>query len=822
MTAPPFATGRQKLPSTFWRWWFWKEWRLVKPLVLALVAVAPILSLMAICQGMFYPAQHIPPIATMYFTLAVPWLLAFALPLVLIAQELETGTMGWLQASSLSRKQLMLGKSMSCIAVLLTALMTSMIANAVYSSIEGDVLLRLVDKRWPVAGNFLPGDYPVWTLITALLFLISTAASYRCKTVFGATQLSLLAVALIFCLLVLLEGNGRHIGRYNTGSKHYTVLFVFLSVGCLIAGSASLFEGIRRLSPSTPSGLGQKTLLSDQSSRQWEISFSDQHFRPPMLREVTSGLLYLFFVGRWRRWVAFTGMIAFGLLCHALDIYDDRRFNGNSGIYMAAATLGCFLGTVFVGATIWQGDSSASSIRFLAERGISPSRIFFASHAIGLGLLFLLISCWFPISALIFKRGEPLISPLMLLLVGLVVYSTASYASQVLKTPLLAYLLAPIAALFALWWWSICTTVIGGSWLVTTTIHVGVIFFASWLGMRRYLSRQSRGTDFAIVIGVTIAIVCLPLLVPIIEFTQQPSVSPKALAELRMLAGESGYRRSAIEATYFLDHLEYDQELKPGWNRFPSAAHLDKEDSTKLAIASENFYYRWLEELQFQTSIWELSATSDAEGSLPEMTPEYVEEAWAETLLRTTKWIARLRPAADFLEQERLDQIEFWLASALFEPRTKEMLSVDQKREIASMLLTRDRRFKFRRAGLGLEFSNLDNARRHRSRSYWLLFSKPSGIETILAPNRPTEKVFAALLEGCSESANQGWRDKLRTLLPDRLWLTTDQLQSGNRLNGITSAVTLTPIVDYLAPGQLWNLDWEKDLENWKEEFDEG
>ncbi|MCM2370094.1 ABC transporter permease [Aporhodopirellula aestuarii] len=727
--------------------------------------------------------------------MAIPLLYATGAGAVMVGQERETGTMEFLSALPIAPAKINNTK-LFVSAIGLLALWIFVVAVTVFFA-RADTSRLAAGGILETASSSQP-RWMLWTVHSVYVLLIGFYAAWRIRNVL----LSVLATGVLATLPIAL--GFLYVPFVPTGVHEESVINAYTTlvsaVACVVAWwmmrrqarvmlsvvNAPAFDNRRSQKKNLDLGEGPCDFGSSFDAALWQYS----NFRWSLAVLIASFVL--------------------GLVVTMLISGVSR---GNGGLFGFALFLVCSiaLATSWLGVSVFQHDGSSQGLRFFADRGFAPRRVFFYRHAGPATRVVVLLLIYTMVAVLLQKFTEilgrvaqgvnaeaNLPSLAMMLILCVAVYSISQWASQLIKTPVIAYLLTPLIAFAGTLWLFICWSQFGVAlWCVMLSALLPL--YVSYRMMRRFMDQTDRVRSPVAAIGLVIVFVLIPMtyaltsrlsgwgitgwplrvrtLVAIIndEDGGMPH-QPTQLWHRSTYRDEWGGDFTTIEQA--IASIRYRRQTGLDWivglddirESHASAAMIDRDDSD-LYLARMNL-----------ARIRVASDESDAASN-----DEY--RAWLSAAVDTA---AALRRSYDISSQEEADRFEIWIADALANAVVDEFIHAQEVRELASRLPTPEQR----------------NAARLESARNCLVILEPTSetlirvAESLAAAKRLTESDLMRLHQTFYHPMTPFEIGVYGTRFRDR--------------DAICSLADSGYRADWY-PGRFWAMQWERDIEALRE-----
>ncbi len=500
-------------------WLVWKESRQLLPLVVALMIVAAILFL----SQLFFQDQ--PDWQHELIFLVFPGLFATGAGAVMVGQEREQGTMDWLSSLPITPRQLILTKFV--IALLGLAVMWILAAacmEAIYATQQRPSHWRSSAIRSASEGV----RYPMLVAHSIFVLVGGFYTSWRIKNQFHA----LIALVPLACLpMVLAELFDAIINPTARVIQAQSLWLVMSIVLIPVIAFLAYRTAAKTLSPQAAPGLRSRQIavrLRLPSRRSQAPVFGAQ--AAPMIWQAIHSAPLLLSVLSLSLLIGLVLPLFVSGSAEAIQIFNDPAL-------LLPIFLAPFLSVCWLAVSVFKGDGGVENIRFLADRGISPSLIFFARQSVPLAIIACALVIYTLLASFVSSLGgtQPGLSFLpslsFLALVMLVIYSVSQWISQIVRTLTLAVILAPVVAALVL------------GWLVSAVVELGTPIWiialcgampltATWLLMRRYLDMRDRPWSWCVGLVLVAALILLPIVGAVAGVTTPIGMSATTRAKL--------------------------------------------------------------------------------------------------------------------------------------------------------------------------------------------------------------------------------------------------------------------------------------------------
>ncbi len=645
-----------------WAGLLWKESRQLLPLLLILITVC---LLLIVCWSGFFDSRRDAAVQIRYLPLILPSLFAVGAAAVLVGQEREQRTLGFLTSLPIPPSLLIRAKFAVAIVGLAVMWLLCWVLN---------ILAGFSDTShhyaWPPqAANSNAAGICLLHLHSVFILMCGFFTAWTFKNTF-ASLIAVVPLALVpfsvrggwYALREQIWGY-RFIGP--TGSTVTTMIVTIPAIA--IVGWLGYRAAWRSLAPAEPprttTPAPARWLEGWRSGASIPVPETPYRFSLSSLvwqsvhhnRLILAGL------------VTMIGMGFVGLLVRSYSGIDQPE--KVAVILFASASA---LGVCWLGVFAFTGDGGVRRLQFLAERGVSPTKVLTGRHLVGLSILssLLMLYTWCSYQLPDGENDTSLILPsaAAVAIVVWVLYSVSQWTSQLVPMLATSAILAPVLSFFAVYWLGFAAVELDAPlWLIVLTGSLPMI--ATWLMMRRFMDGSRRWPIWltgAITVFLFGFLPVIPLAVDIARIPTMPAeVRASLLAEAKQLSRDRVVRLpvSLIDTRLSIDpEIEFDA----AWEQLESQSfhpidrllipRSDSRSPTHLSI-DQNV-------VNFALSI----ATYEKVRFLSSPSDESAVDSLAEWITTLTTLARGLRASRALEDQGSADKIEIWLTQTLASP----------------------------------------------------------------------------------------------------------------------------------------------------------
>ena len=657
----------------------WKETRQVIPLVLMLVGVAVFLVVVwALADS---PTNSLGDVGH-FLPLALPALYAAGAGAILIGQEKESRTLLWFTSLPIPPSRIFLVK----LCVAFAGLMVMWLCCLLLAMAADMMGLSRGVVQGPSAEESMAGSL-YWFVQSVFVLCCGFYTGWKFKQTF-TSLVAIVPFAVVpyvvaqFIAPMVLEQ------RYQTSAYESWILNLATLVGIAVVGWLAYRAAMHELSPSEPEIVSASPPTSlhawrpaasvpaptspfrfSLSSLVWQSIHHNGWFLTTVALAVILGSACMGLAGDWEAAKSDIPLIPFGIITGVL----------------AVSWLGVFA---------FNGDGSALRMRFLAERGVSPTLAWMGRHAIGISIMSLGVLIYFACSyrtmswTSAYRQPKPGIpSTLMVACVFWTVYSVSQWTSQWIRTIAASAVLAPVfSSLVAYWFVTTSIEQDAPFWLLLVCSAIPML--ATWMMMRHYMDSNRTWPIWTTSIMTAGLLAILPTLPFAIEVAKFPGITLATRARLFADANDIPAlvvpAQSMMRGASVIDPLRNDTGLSVE----SVVKLLDAQDhSPKVFFAAGNFDAKQHVPLHSDQFIL-LDSRANADFAkvrlIDSPDDERLIQEFGEWIDAQVHIAARLRLSNRWLDQSEADAVEIWLTQAMHSPALTPLLD----REFAKRAIT--------------------------------------------------------------------------------------------------------------------------------------
>ena len=690
----PLAAPDAGHVRSYWSWLLFKEAKQLAPLLIALCAAGFVLHLL--CK---FGYEHEQAAMHKISLMMIPLLFAIGAGPMLVSQEKEQRTLGWIGSLPVGPRSIVLSKLIVCavglaLSWLVSIGLTWLLAPPFFTS--GSI--SLPDLLYWICGTFA-----VLSLGFALAWKFSTAIS------------SLIALAIYCCVLTLA---GKIALNMFVTSETYDQSIELLSLGLLslVFAAAAVFYGQRAFITGAPTE-------SIFSSKRWDSGRIERH--PQKSRSSfwtlspSSSLIWQ--ISR-QNSLLWSGLLLIVVVSGSLFLFFRLNGNPSEVDLLLSVLLPGGLALSWLGASVFGSDAYRDRINFLAQRGVAPGLIWWTRMVLPLGSVGLLALLMFSYGLRVLEiEGD--FGVLMTLGVSAVpmIFAFTQWFSQWTRSTLLSFCVAPAAAAMIIGYQVFVTESLQAPWwILLPSVAVAIlatrIMLCPWMDGRfdlRYWT--GHGALLLVALGI-------PLIPFVYTWATYPDMSPEMQ---RSLAAEvEDYQRS--ERPIILDlksnrmGLATDDATAKSGNILESvSAILDsmeqelKATDGPVAIPGNKIAIRTANLLSLRMD----SIDAIAESEEPNDREQSYRQRYQGVILLLDDLVRHMRLSERLNEQDYADSIERWMVSELSRPGRRQIFTDQQYARIVASLADQDARNQARRRAIAMAWHESKTDSYHQFRN---------------------------------------------------------------------------------------------------------
>lgn len=682
---------------------WWKELRQLLPLGLMVAGMPLFFLVLVVLVGPLTSFESWDTLRTVpYLLLGAPILFAIGVGGMLVGQEKELGTLGWLSSLPIAARDIVrvkLGASFVGLAMVWLSMIPIYGLSLVIApgAASADMFMLV-----PMLGY------------SAFLLATSLALAWRFKSgmvsLFGAVPMAVLALVVASIVDGVVIGHG-------TTDNHVQTATVFVTCYLLFCGALLwLVErfGMQALAPANiPQAI--ETAVGDHRRTRTAVARNVQILRPFVALEwqfTRQNLAVL---------IGTSILLAVAVVAPSLIIVADGiRYNHHVHGVATAISFCCgFFAINWLAIGAYQGDTIHQRIRFLADRGISPRLAWLTRHTLPISILTLFVGSYSIIACFCFGFAEVLFGPsasVLAAFAGVVVlnYSVGQWIGQVVLSPVVAAIVGPIAGLVAIAYGVISVSTLGAPWWFAALV-AAIPVIATYTMMRRWMDRRfglSYWCAHGAVLAATLLIPAIPLFSAILL---EPSMSPQTAQELdEVFSGSHDVRAASDELSFstWEPHAHSQSISESGQSDSISSEKVTEAPVDTRSMSLSDQIDRTLADIANQLSRGERSL-----GVSSKRVTEYVKligqiarmsidkdandkvstEKYRQSVRLIVRITERMRLSPQIIDQDSADYLEIWLLSELKREQSLQRLGQEIYEESLRMLADQAGRNEARR-----------------------------------------------------------------------------------------------------------------------------
>ena len=704
----------------------WKEIRQGFPLLAVLLGVELLLHTLVVLGAGNAESRE----AHLLIMVLMPSLFAVGAGAILISQDKEQRTIGWLNSLPIAAGTILRAKFSVGIVGLAIVWLASIVMTLLFDSSSFSNMRK--------SNEGLPNV--IWPLNSIFLLLLGFATAWRWNSVLVALVM-ILPLAMFPTVVCLIEWEI----RADLFSLRDFLPDGLVAINYLLAISLSGWFAWR---------FGDAYLTAKGSDRRWSQRWQSVDFRtlrqsslPKTTQGLTPTLVWQFAWQNRMIPIAILALIAIPVLAVLLHFSGTKPDD-----WLFLPSVACWLIASWLGASVFQSDTLQSRIRFMAERGVAPNAIWWTRQIIpaslfALAAIILVLFVWLVPTARISNGPSPSNSiPLIALAVTLVIafYAAGQWYGQLFRSPIVSLVTVPAAMGLVVGYSFFAVTALGSTvWLLL--ISLSIAFVATRVMMHPWMDGR---TDMRYWLGhagfLSVAVV-LPAVPYLITAATYPSMPGSANREFVSLAGSlRGRRVEPMELVFSepkqpdlpieeltmdelaMDELAMDElamdELAMQGNELSAAAPVAPIVSAEIVKIDLGFVDQMkarIETIEIQLSkhagplkFSRAMHLVAAEAMLTRLNldetpndPTFLDR-YRKSMQLLDQIVKRMRLSWRLVDQDAADRMECWLLDQVQSKGSRELLGNALYSSIVRSLADRDGRMQSRKRAIVLSWSD--------------------------------------------------------------------------------------------------------------------
>lgn len=670
----------------------WKEFRQLLPLGLLFPLLAVIFFAVAMVPG------NTPLVTLMvgvfsFLAATMPGLYATGVGALSVSYEKEQRTLGWLASLPIKPIRIVRVKLLMACAglILFWALATALMGIA-----------RLVSRQ-QTPSIFEAFDTYAWPVHTLFLMLAGFALAWSTRSGMAAILwvLPVATIPVLLSNLILSLFRWRFDFEIDPAAP---VLITCQLVSIAVAWWLAERNGSRAIgAQSTGAHAGLRSMREQGLAEPW--GWQAEGAVP---RSEPSALVWQFIAQNRMVLLGLSLMLATAALIWPLELWGQ-------GVLPIMVTV---LGVSWLGTSVFQGDSIAQRIRFLSDRGIAPgwvwsTRQLAPASIISLFLLGLLIALT------VAGAGDSVsdLFPLLTLLV-LIIYGISHWVAQLLPSPIIASISAPLVAAMAAAYFTLSYVWFAPPWwLMAITVLIPLI--ATRALTRRWMDRRLGWGYLFANVGFAALMMILPVIPRVARSLTEPRMPSEVKRELSAIAPPGISASTPLKELVIAGEMQGEpvadgEPMKPnhplrsmGDEWADKLAQIRNQlDSSQVPISAASGVA--LENLR---GIAELCLLAEGNRSLTAGEREQATKIYPETVRLLAQAAGRLRMSHRLIDQDMADLVEIWLIKELRRVGSRERLGSEIDSNVRGLLADRAVRQRARERAVAASWAAYQTAK---------------------------------------------------------------------------------------------------------------
>ncbi|TWT64738.1 ABC transporter permease [Allorhodopirellula solitaria] len=524
----------------------WKETRQAIPLVVTIVGLAVLLIVWRASWQLGF--DSVDPYVYKVIACIPPILFSLGAGTVLVGQEKESRSLNWLNSLPVPPNYLIRHQFLFALSLLAILWLAAFLVFCAVAALANQPLLRNWNETTVMLFVVLNSLY-----LLVCGFTMSWLSPSPLMGLVSVLPLAVLPYMAAYAWQYVLNTFDDQI--YLPSDPSPGMIATALVLGIVVIGTLGYRIARAQLT-------GQANRTPSQREQSWKASWqrwttiADDFFRGDSQTKqqplsATGTLLWQF---RNQNRLIFFSLVAAVAVCAPIAIREILHISEGTNFVL----LNSICVVIFVSSPCWfalltfHGDQVDKRIEFLAERGVSPPRVWWTRQLVpALCVLGFTIVCL--VSESIFGKGESL----HVLIACGILYAVSQWLSQLIRPVVIVALLAPIASLFACMYGSATHAEMATSAKTVAISLIAIPMLATWLMMRHWMDGRRGWSYWMMHAGLIVVAVAMP-----------------AFQYLRVYAfsgGFSSWQKAQLlfEANEFVDGVPASLNIAPSADQDP-------------------------------------------------------------------------------------------------------------------------------------------------------------------------------------------------------------------------------------------------------------
>ena len=457
----------------------WKEMRQLVPLILMLIGV----GLCLIVIWWLVQRTNMSVKIHDYLPWALPILFSVGAGAVLVGQEKEQASLGWLVAQPITSNQ-----------IIATKIVASVIGLAIVWCIS---LLMIIAMGNGLGGFFAATDSTAINLIDALIAVLQSVFLLGCGLFtswwFGNTFLSLVAILPLATIPLMLSALADSVHRQMTGYSYMRdhwnapITLASLLLTVVVIYLLIFYVGRKVLAPAKAPQIDDSTTPSMLDA--WRPTVALPSATEPYRYPISAILWQMLRHSRWPLLLIGTLMLLGSWWAPKMATMEPGKPSFPAMAIAGSLAIAGWLATSWLGVLVFSGDGKSQRLRFLAERGVSPTTAWLGRQLVGASLISIATIVYvisvYGVNGAFFRR-VPLPSAAMIALTLWLTFGISQWTAQIVSTLGISVILAPLLALVGFYWLGFSAVELSAPlWLLILCSCLPLL--ATFLLMRRFM-----------------------------------------------------------------------------------------------------------------------------------------------------------------------------------------------------------------------------------------------------------------------------------------------------------------------------------------------
>ncbi len=659
---------------------WWKELRQLLPMLILLPTIAFLLTALYLLNDNSNQFNWSAGVAVF---LGMPGLFAVGAGALLVGQEKEMRTIQWLASLPIRPQTIVRIKTAAAV-----------VGLAILWVISG--LYFLWRDRYDTPMTDI-GQFSVWPTNSFFVLFAGIAIAWRIKSALVALLLVVPIAMVPYVLALVLHAMMAADEYYYTDPSPGTVIAMQV-IGCLVALFLVDRFGRAALSPERVR-LGLP-FLANATNRE-----RNGRAAPASYGVIQSPLPALIWQFAMQSRALLIGTSIMLLVAAAMLL---MRYASRANSVIPFDIFLCYLATSWLGASVFQSDSAHQRIRFLADRGLSPRLIWLTRQIVPITVIAAIAIATLLLASLVGPAGlkaSPGLGTMGMLAIAslFVVFSFSQWAGQVITSPIVSMVVAPLVSIipFTAYSFSVVTL---GSPLGLISIAAFLPFLATFLSTRRWMDRRFGKRYWFTQGGYAAIVILMPTFPHFMALAFEPGMSRQVRKQIEtVVANPNNVLRMPVELVLDKDvenERPFVSFVRTWNNQIDSVRSQFRATSAPIGISSQGPILKIL--------AINLMAGMSLQQSDSAVSDEHL-DLFRRSMELLSDMVVRMRTSPQVVDQDFADSIEIAMVRQMRRTETRAALGEERYKLVAARLADTQARRDARVRSVALSWYNYDS-----------------------------------------------------------------------------------------------------------------